>query len=420
MSDAIVNLVSREILDSRGNPTVEVDVFLASGAFGRASVPSGASVGSFEALELRDGGSRYGGRGVRKSVAFVEGEILQALRGFDAFNQRGLDNLLIALDGTENKSRLGANTILGVSLAVAKAAANSIKVPLYTYIGGIGGRIMPIPQVNVINGGAHANNSLVFQEFMIVPVGFVSFSEAIRASAEVFHRLQFLLANAGYSRAVGDEGGVAPDIDSVDLVMDFLQQAVDDSGYSIGSDFVFAIDAAASSFYSDGKYNIGDGLLSSEELVDYYVDLTDRYEIVSLEDPMGENDHAGWKMLTDRVGKHIQVVGDDLFVTNCKMLQHGVANGLANAILIKLNQVGTLTETLDAISFAQNSGFGTIVSHRSGETEDTTIAHLAVASGCAQIKTGSMSRSDRLAKYNELLRIEERLGENAVYGRFNI
>lgn len=415
---SIVNIHAREIIDSRGNPTVEVDVELEDGAFGRAAVPSGASTGSLEALELRDGEKkRYKGKGVKKAVAHVNNEISDALLGLDATQQIKIDQALLDLDGTENKSKLGANAILGVSLAVAKAAAQSSGLPLYRYVGGAGAHILPVPMMNIINGGQHANNKLDIQEFMIMPVNARSMSDAIRIGSEIFHELKHRLSEEGYNTAVGDEGGFAPNFAKADEALSFIMRAIEGAGYKAGNDIVLALDVAATEFFHDGKYVLeGEGkTYDCGKLLKYYETLVNRYPIVSIEDPMAENDHLGWKEITNLLGKKIQLVGDDLFVTNPAILAQGIEQGLANALLVKVNQIGTLTETMQAVQLAQRSGYRAILSHRSGETEDTTIAHLAVATNCGQIKTGSLSRSDRIAKYNELLRIEEELGHAAHY-----
>ncbi len=414
----IVAVRGREILDSRGNPTVEVDVRLAGGAFGRAAVPSGASTGSREALEKRDGDPRrYGGKGVRQAVEAVNGEIADAVLGRYAVDQAGLDRTMIALDGTETKSRLGANAILGVSLAAAKAAAAATGQPLYRYLGGVAARTLPVPMMNVINGGAHADNPIDFQEFMIVPAGAASFAEALRMGAEIFHVLRTALKEAGHNTNVGDEGGFAPDLANAEEALAFLEQAVARAGYRSGEQVFFALDAAASEFYADGTYDLrGEGRrLDAAGMVDYFERLCDRFPIISIEDGMAEQDWDGWSLLTARLGGRIQLVGDDVFVTNPAILREGIARGVANAILIKLNQIGSLTETLETVAMADGAGYRSVISHRSGETEDTTIADLAVATGCGQIKTGSLSRTDRVAKYNQLLRIEEELGQSALY-----
>ena len=414
----IETIFAREILDSRGNPTLEVDVTLSDGAFGRAAVPSGASTGAHEAVELRDGDkSRYLGKGVQKAVENVNTVIADELEGLDAENQRGLDEIMIMLDGTENKARLGANAILGVSLAVAKAAANSMETPLYRYVGGVNARTLPVPMMNIINGGEHADNPIDVQEFMIMPVGAPTFKEALRMGAEVFHALKGKLQADGHNTNVGDEGGFAPGLASSVAALEYIMSAIDAAGYKAGEDIYLAMDVASSEFYENGKYNLkGEGkVLSSEEFTDYLTDLVDRFPIVSIEDGMDEDDWEGWKALTDNVGDRCQLVGDDLFVTNPIRLAKGIEMGAANSILIKVNQIGTLSETLDAVDLAHRAGYTAVMSHRSGETADTTIADLAVATNCGQIKTGSLARSDRLAKYNQLLRIEEQLGEMAHY-----
>ena len=414
---AILDITGREILDSRGNPTVEVDVRLEDGSFGRAAVPSGASTGAHEAVELRDGGKRYGGKGVEKAVAAVNGEIFDAICGMDAEEQRRIDKAMIALDGTPNKARLGANAILGVSLAVAKAAAHASGLPLYRYVGGPKAELLPVPMMNIINGGVHADNPIDFQEFMIMPVGAESFREGLRMGAEVFHTLKKQLADAGHNTNVGDEGGFAPNLKSPDEALTFIAKAVEKAGYKLGQDIFFALDPASTEFFKSGKYVLeGEGkTLSPDQMVKVYADLVSRYPIISIEDGMAEDDWAGWKALTEAIGKRVQLVGDDLFVTNVKRLKRGIDSGIANAILIKVNQIGSLSETLDAIQMAHNASYRAVMSHRSGETEDSTIADLAVATNCGQIKTGSLARSDRLAKYNQLLRIEEQLGDTAIY-----
>ncbi len=415
---AIVDVIAREVLDSRGNPTVEADVVLESGVSGRAAVPSGASTGSKEAIELRDGDkSRYFGKGVRKAVENVNTEICEALLGIDAHEQSYIDKTMIELDGTENKSRLGANATLAVSCAVAKAAAEEAGLPLYRYLGGAGPLSMPVPLMNVINGGAHANNKIDMQEFMIVPIGAPSFSEALRYGAETFHTLKKLIDAKGMSTGVGDEGGFAPNLPSNEAALQLLMEAIDKAGFTAGKDIVIALDCAASEFHKDGKYQLEaeNVALSSAQFVDYLANWCDKYPIISIEDGMGEHDWDGWKLLTERLGKKVQLVGDDVFVTNPKILAQGISQGIANSILIKINQIGTLTETFAAIEMAKRAGYTSIASHRSGETEDSTIADLAVGSNCGQIKTGSLSRSDRIAKYNQLLRIEEDLGDNAHY-----
>jgi enolase len=415
---SIVDVVAREILDSRGNPTVEADVLLESGVMGRAAVPSGASTGSREAIELRDGDKgRYGGRGVLAAVENINTEISEAIMGLDASEQTFIDSTLIDLDGTENKSRLGANATLAVSMAVAKAAAEESGLPLYRYFGGAGGMQMPVPMMNVVNGGAHANNSLDMQEFMIVPVGAASFREALRAGSEVFHALRKLLDGKGMSTTVGDEGGFAPNLERHDQAIELILQAIEAAGYKPGEDVVIALDCAASEFFKDGKYVLESEKLelTSAQFTDYLAKWCDKYPIVSIEDGMAEGDWAGWKTLTDRLGRKVQLVGDDVFVTNPRILAEGIAKGIANSILIKVNQIGTLTETFAAIELAKRSSYTSVISHRSGETEDTTIADIAVGTNALQIKTGSLSRSDRIAKYNQLLRIEEDLGERAGY-----
>jgi enolase len=414
---AILDISGREILDSRGNPTVEVDVRLEDGSFGRAAVPSGASTGAHEAVEMRDGGKRYGGKGVEKAVAAVNSEIFDALCGMDAEEQRRIDKAMIALDGTPNKARLGANAILSVSLAVAKAAAQASGLPLYRYVGGPKAELLPVPMMNIINGGVHADNPIDFQEFMIMPVGAESFREGLRMGAEVFHTLKKQLADAGHNTNVGDEGGFAPNLKSPDEALTFIAKAVEKAGYKLGQDIFFALDPASTEFFKNGKYVLeGEGkTLSPDQMVKVYADLSSRYPIISIEDGMAEDDWAGWKSLTEAIGKKVQLVGDDLFVTNVKRLKRGIDSGTANAILIKVNQIGSLSETLDAIQMAHNAGYRAVMSHRSGETEDSTIADLAVATNCGQIKTGSLARSDRLAKYNQLLRIEEQLGDTAIY-----
>jgi enolase len=411
-------VLAREILDSRGNPTVEVDVSLGSGATGRAAVPSGASTGSFEAVELRDGGARYGGKGVTTAVDHVNGEIADAVEGYEALDQRGLDYALIDLDGTDNKGRLGANAILGVSLAVAHAAAEEVGMPLYRYVGGAGAHILPVPMMNVLNGGAHADNNVDVQEFMLVPVGAASFAEALRWGAETYHALRGVLGQRGLSTAIGDEGGFAPDLPSNEEAVKVLVQAIEAAGRVPGDEIAVALDAAATELFTDGSYRlVGEGRsLTSAEFADYLADLVDRYPIVSVEDGMAEDDWDGWIGLTGRLGERVQLVGDDVFVTNATRLARGIEVGAANSILIKVNQIGTLTETLETVALATRSSYRSVMSHRSGETEDTTIADLAVATGCGQIKTGAPARSDRVAKYNQLLRIEAGLGDAARYG----
>ena len=415
---AIVDVIAREILDSRGNPTVEADVLLESGVLGRAAVPSGASVGTREAVELRDeDAQRYFGKGVLRAVENVNTEISEAIMGLDAMDQAFIDRTLIDLDGSGNKSRLGANAILSVSLAVAKAAAEECGLPLYRYVGGAGPMSMPVPMMNVINGGAHANNNIDMQEFVIIPLGAQSFREALRWGAEIFHTLKGLLDKRGMHTAVGDEGGFAPDLPNNEAGLQLIVEAIENAGYLPGPDVAIGLDCAASEFYRDGKYHLeSDGLvLDSTQFVDYLATWIDKYPIISIEDGMSEHDWDGWKLLTSRLGKSVQLVGDDIFVTNASILKEGVSQGIANSILIKLNQIGTLTEALHAIESAKRAGYTAVVSHRSGETEDTTIADIAVASNALQIKTGSLSRSDRLAKYNQLLRIEEDLGDTASY-----
>jgi enolase len=415
---AIVDVIAREILDSRGNPTIETDVLLESGIIGRAAVPSGASTGSKEAVELRDGDKqRYFGKGVLKAVENVNTEICEAIIGLDAEEQTFIDRTLIELDGTDNKSRLGANALLSVSLAVAKAAAEESGLPLYRYLGGAGPKRLPVPMINIINGGAHASNSSDIQEFMIIPVGSPSFREALRCGAEIFHTLKNILAKRGLATTVGDEGGFAPRLSSNEEALQFIMEAIETAGYLPGSDVVIGLDCASTEFYQDGKYILkADNLeLTAAQFTDYLAAWTDKYPILSIEDGMAENDWEGWAMLTERMGKSIQLVGDDLFVTNTKILREGIQKGVANSVLIKVNQIGTLTETFAAIEMAKNAGYTTVISHRSGETEDTTIADIAVASNAMQIKTGSISRSERIAKYNQLLRIEEELGDAASY-----
>jgi enolase len=415
---AIVNVVAREILDSRGNPTVEVDVVLEDGSMGRAAVPSGASTGTREAVEVRDGDKgRFGGKGVLKAVEAVNREIFDAVSGLEAEDQLKIDETMIELDDTKNKSKLGANAILGVSLAVAKAAAEASGLPLYRYIGGTMARVLPTPMMNVVNGGVHADNPIDFQEFMIMPVGAPSFAEAVRWGAETFHALKAALKKAGHNTNVGDEGGFAPNLPSAEAALDFCLKAIEAAGFKPGDDIALALDPAASEFFKDGAYVYsGEGLTRSvEEQVDYLVKLANAYPILSIEDGMAENDWAGWKLLTEKLGSRRQLVGDDIFVTNVEILERGIKEGVANSILIKVNQIGSLTETLAAVDMAQRAGYTAVMSHRSGETEDSTIADLAVATNCGQIKTGSLSRSDRLAKYNQLIRIEEELGDQARF-----
>ena len=414
---AILDIIGREIVDSRGNPTVEVDVVLEDGSFGRAGVPSGASTGAYEAVELRDGGARYKGKGVLKAVEAVNTEILSALSGMDAREQIHIDRTLLALDGTPNKARLGANAILGVSMAVAKAAAESQDLPLWRYIGGAHARVLPVPMMNILNGGAHADNPIDIQEFMIQPVAADSLRDAVRIGAEIFHTLKGLLADDGLSTSVGDEGGFAPQLASTHAALDYVMKAIEAAGYKPGEEITLALDAAATEFYKDGHYHLaGEGkTLSSDEMVSYYSDLVKAYPIMSIEDGLDEDDWDGWKALTDAIGDKVQLVGDDLFVTNPARLADGIEKGVANSILVKVNQIGTLTETLEAVEMAHKASYTAVMSHRSGETEDATIADLAVATNCGQIKTGSLARSDRLAKYNQLIRIEEELGDQAVY-----
>ena len=413
----IEHIAGREVLDSRGNPTVEVEVILESGATGRAMVPSGASTGAFEAVELRDGEARYAGKGVLDAVAHVDDEIYDALVGFDALDQRDIDRVLVELDGTDNKGRLGANAILGVSLAVARAAADELAVPLYRYVGGVNAHVLPVPMMNVLNGGEHADNNVDVQEFMIMPVGAASFSEALRWGAETYHVLKKVLGEKGLSTAIGDEGGFAPNLGSNEEAVQLLLAAIEKAGFTPGEDIAIALDAASTEFYEDGNYVLaGEGrTLSPAEMVGYLEALAAKYPIVSIEDGMAEEDWDGWKALTDAIGHKVQLVGDDLFVTNVERLGRGIDAGVANSILVKVNQIGSLTETLESVALATRSGYTAVMSHRSGETEDTTIADLAVATNCGQIKTGAPARSDRVAKYNQLLRIEDDLGESAAY-----
>ena len=415
---AIIDIHARQILDSRGNPTIEVDVLLEDGSFGRAAVPSGASTGAHEAVEKRDGdATRWGGKGVDSAVDAVNDEITDTVLGMDAEDQSDLDRAMIELDGTENKARLGANAILGVSLAAAKAAAEARGLPLYRYVGGVQAHLLPVPMMNIINGGEHADNPIDFQEFMIVPVGADSLFDAVRCGSEIFHTLKKGLSEKGLSTSVGDEGGFAPNIGSTTEALDFIMSSIEKAGYKPGEDVMLALDCAATEFYKNGKYDIsGEGrILESGEMAEYLADLTRRYPIFSIEDGMGEDDWEGWKTLTDLIGDKVQLVGDDLFVTNPKRLKRGIDQGIANSLLVKVNQIGTLTETLEAVSMAQRAKYTAVMSHRSGETEDSTIADLAVATNCGQIKTGSLARSDRLAKYNQLIRIEEELGDAARY-----
>jgi enolase len=414
---SIGHIVGREILDSRGNPTVEVEVLLDSGARGRAAVPSGASTGRFEAAELRDGGPRFGGKGVSGAVDNINGEIRDRLLDADALDQRGIDQALGDLDGTDTKARLGANAILGVSLAVARAGAHELEIPLYRHVGGTNAHVLPVPMMNVLNGGAHADNNVDFQEFMVMPVGAASFSEALRWGTETYHVLRTLLQNKGLSTAVGDEGGFAPDLATNTEPVELLISAIETAGFTPGDDIAIALDPATSEVFANGRYVLdGEGrTLTPDELADYWADLCERFPIVSIEDGMDEEDWDGWAALTERVGDRVQLVGDDLFVTNATRLARGIDAGVANSILVKVNQIGTLTETLDTMAVAGRAGYTTVMSHRSGETEDTTIADLAVATNCGQIKTGAPARSDRVAKYNQLLRIEEQLGESAAF-----
>ena len=415
---AIVDIHAREILDSRGHPTVEVDVELESGAVGRAAVPSGASTGAFEAVELRDGnGLRYGGKGVLDAVNFVNTEIFETLSGMDADEQVLLDERMIELDGTGDKGRLGANAILGVSLAMAKAAADNAGLPLYRYVGGASARLLPVPMMNILNGGAHADNPIDFQEFMVMPVGAETFSHAVQWGSEIFHSLRARLSKAGHNTNIGDEGGFAPDLGGTRDALDFVVGAIEGAGFKVGEDVYLAIDAASTEFFKDGNYHLKgeEKICSGEELASYYSVLCENYPIISIEDGLAEDDWAGWRVLTDAIGDKVQLVGDDLFVTNPTRLSEGIKRGIANSILIKVNQIGTLTETLAAVDLAHKSSYTAVMSHRSGETEDTTIADLAVATNCGQIKTGSLARSDRLAKYNQLIRIEEQLGPAAHY-----
>jgi enolase len=415
---AIVDIIGREILDSRGNPTVEVDVVLEDGSRGRAGVPSGASTGAHEAVELRDGDNkRYLGKGVRNAVEAVNGEIFDALSGMDAEAQVKIDDTMIALDGTPNKSRLGANAILGVSLAVAKAAAAANKLPLYRYVGGTAARLLPVPMMNIVNGGVHADNPIDFQEFMIMPLGVASLAEAVRAGSEIFHTLRAALKTGGHNTNVGDEGGFAPNLPSAEAALDFVLAAIEKAGYRVGDEVAIALDPAASEFFKNGAYAYeGEGKTRPiDQQVEYLAALTKRYPIVSIEDGMAEDDYDGWKKLTQKIGDHCQLVGDDIFVTNVKRLADGIKNGIGNSILIKVNQIGTLSETLAAVETAHKAGYTAVMSHRSGETEDSTIADLAVATNCGQIKTGSLARADRTAKYNQLMRIEQELGAQAAY-----
>jgi enolase len=419
---SIERVHARQVLDSRGNPTVEVDVLLKSGAAGRAAVPSGASTGEFEAVELRDGGDAWAGKGVTTAVANVNGELAEAVGGLDAADQEALDRTMVELDGTPNKARLGANAILGVSLAAAKATAAEVGSPLWRYLGGEAAHVLPVPMMNVLNGGAHADNKVDFQEFMIVPVGAPTYSEGLRIGVEVFHALKRTLHDRGLSTAVGDEGGFAPDLDSNEAALEMLIAGIEAAGHRPGDDVAIALDPATSEIFDDGAYVLEhEGrTLSSEEMAEYWADMASRYPIISIEDGMDEEDWDGWKLVTERIGDRVQLVGDDLFVTNTERLGRGIELGVANSILIKVNQIGTLSETLAAMRMAEEAGYSAVMSHRSGETEDTTIADLAVATGCGQIKTGAPSRSDRVAKYNQLLRIEEALGADAAYGKFSM
>jgi len=412
---AIVDILGREILDSRGNPTVEVDVLLEDGSLGRAAVPSGASTGAHEAVERRDGGERYGGKGVREAVEAVNGELFDALSGLEAEEQVEIDQMMIDLDGTPNKSRLGANAILGVSLGVARAAASSLGLPLYRYLGGPAARLLPLPMMNIVNGGAHADTEVDVQEFLIMPVSAGTMADAVRMGAEIFHALKARLKAGGLSTAVGDEGGFAPALGSTREALDLIMAAIADAGYKPGEDILLGLDAAATEFFADGRYCLEGKTLTAEQLAAFWTELADAYPVASIEDGMAEDDWNGWAALTEALGDRVQLVGDDLFVTNVERLNRGIESGIANSILIKVNQIGTLTETLEAIDTAHRAGYTAVISHRSGETEDSTIADLAVATGTGQIKTGSLSRSDRLAKYNQLLRIEEQLGTAADY-----
>ncbi|NBO45771.1 MAG: phosphopyruvate hydratase [Actinobacteria bacterium] len=411
----IANVLAREILDSRGNPTVEVEVMLDDETVARAAVPSGASTGAFEAVEVRDGGSRYLGKGVRNAVRFVEDELAPAVLGFDADEQRLIDAAMLAADGTDNKSKLGANAILGVSLAVAKAAAESAGLPLFRYVGGPNAHVLPVPMMNILNGGAHADTGVDIQEFMIAPIGADTFGEALQWGAEIYHCLKSVLKSQGLATGLGDEGGFAPALASNRAALDLIATAVEKAGYKLGSQIALALDVAATEFHGDNGYTFEGKTLTSAQMIEYYAELVSAYPLVSIEDPLGENDWDGWKAMTDRLGAAVQIVGDDLFVTNVSRLQRGIDTATANALLVKVNQIGSLTETLDAVSLAQRNGYRCMMSHRSGETEDTTIADLAVATNCGQIKTGAPARSERVAKYNQLLRIEEQLDEAAVY-----
>ena len=411
----IKSIKAREILDSRGNPTVEVDVELSDGSFGRAAVPSGASTGAFEAVELRDGGERYLGKGVLSAISNIQKEIAPKLIGADPFTQRAIDKLMIDLDGTANKSKLGANAILGVSLAVARAASNSKKMPLYKFIGGENADLLPVPMMNILNGGAHADTNVDIQEFMIAPIGAKNFKEALRWGAEVYHALKSVLKKRGLATSIGDEGGFAPNLDSNRAALDLIVEAISKAGFKLGTEIALAMDVAATEFYKDGSYEFEGGKLSAQEMISYYQGLVDSYPLVSIEDPLSEDDWDGWRSITEALGEKVQLVGDDLFVTNPERLSRGISSRTANALLVKVNQIGSLTETLDAVEMAHKAGYRSMMSHRSGETEDTTIADLAVATASGQIKTGAPARSERVAKYNQLLRIEEELGAKAKY-----
>ena len=411
----IQSIVAREILDSRGNPTVEVDIRLESGVFARAAVPSGASTGAFEAAELRDGGSRYLGKGVTSAVGNVTSKIAPVIKGMDVFEQRAIDLKMIELDATVNKSSLGANAILGVSLAVAKAAATERKLPLYSFLGGSDAKVLPVPMMNILNGGAHADTNVDIQEFMIAPIGAENFKEALRWGAEIYHSLKSVLKKRGLATSIGDEGGFAPNLESNRAALDLIIEAIEKAGYRVGTQVALAMDVAATEFYNDGKYDFEGAQLSASEMITYYKGLTDSYPLVSIEDPLSEDDWDGWSAITKELGSRVQLVGDDLFVTNPERLKRGIDSGTANALLVKVNQIGTLTETMDAVAMAHKAEYRTMMSHRSGETEDTTIADLAVALSCGQIKTGAPARSERVAKYNQLLRIEEELGSAAIY-----
>ncbi|MDO5301194.1 MAG: phosphopyruvate hydratase [Tissierellia bacterium] len=419
---AIIDIYAREVLDSRGNPTVEVEVATSGGGFGRAMVPSGASTGAFEAVELRDGGDRYLGKGVLKAVDHVNEDIASEILGYDVFDQLGIDRALIEMDGTENKAALGANAILAVSLAVARAAAQELGLPLFQYLGGVGGKTLPVPMMNILNGGQHADNTVDIQEFMIMPVGAESFSEGLRMGAEIYHSLKKVISQKGLSTGVGDEGGFAPNLKTNEEALDLIKEAVEQAGYAFGRDIVLALDVASSELYKDGAYHLeGEGVVrSAQEMIQWYGELVEKYPIVSIEDGLDENDWEGWKELTDALGEKVQLVGDDLFVTNKTRLDRGIQGGVGNSILVKLNQIGTLTETLETINLAKENGYTTVISHRSGETEDSTIADLAVAVNSGQIKTGAPARTDRVAKYNQLLRIEDELGDLSVYGGASI